>query len=117
MSSRELWVFITHLTEKSEFKKILRDGDWDTDKYLSMHIANELKAYRADFASAHGAKMKPHFIMSPAQEQEKAEEDQQRRDVRSMIMGQLRGEYVPPTRDVSFRTEDKRGIPEGGVHV
>lgn len=116
MSSRELWVFITHLTEKSEFKRALREGDWDTDRYLLMHVANELKAYRADFASAHSAKMKPHFIMSPAQEHEQAEEDQQRRDVRTLIMSQLRGEFIPPPRDVTYRIEDKRGIPEGGVH-
>lgn len=115
MSSRWLWVRIRHLPEDSEFKKALRDGDWDTEKYLSMHIANELKAYRADFASAHQAKMKPNFIQSPAQEREKAVEDQQRRDVRALIMAQLRGEFVPPPRDVAYVIEDKRGLPEGGV--
>lgn len=116
MSSRWLWVRVTHLPEDSEFKKALRDGDWDTGKYLAMHVANELKAYRADFAAAHDAKMKPHFILSPAQQREQDEEDQQRRDVRSLIMAQLRGEFVPPARDVSYVIEDKRGLPGGDIH-
>ena len=116
MSSRWLWVRLQHLPETSAFKTAVREGDWDTDRYLLMHIANELKASRADFAAANGTKTKPQWLVSPRQQQEKADETQLRRDVRGMILGQLRGEYVPPTRDVAFLTEDTRGSAGGDVH-
>jgi hypothetical protein len=104
-----------HLPERSAFKSAVREGDWHSELYLLMHAVNELKYSRADFAAAHGAKMKPTPILSPKQMQEKAEEEQQRRDVRSVIIGQLRGEFTPPPRDVSFvtETENKGGVTHG----
>jgi hypothetical protein len=113
MTSRWLWSRITHLPDDSAFKTALRHGDWHTERYLLMHVANELKSYRADFAAAHEAKMQPQLILSPRQQREKDEEEQQRRDVRSVIMGQLRGEFTPPPRDVAFVIKDKRGGAHG----
>lgn len=104
-SSRWVWTRIIHLPDESQFKAALREGDWSIDRYLLAHVANELKYHRADFARAHGGDMNPQPILSPGQQQEKDAEDQDYRDAREILLGQMRGDYTPPTREVGFIAE------------
>ncbi len=110
VTSQELYAYILHLPEDSATKAVFRDGDWHEDKYLSVRLINELMCYRADFVSSNGGDMKPNLILSPKQLAAKAAERQQYLDLRQMMLAQMRGEFVPPTRDVHFETEDRKGI-------
>jgi hypothetical protein len=77
---------------------------------MMARIANEIMCYRADFASAHGGDMKPSLILSPKQIEAKRAERQQYLDLRQMMLAQMRGEFVPPTRATHFETEDRLGL-------
>jgi hypothetical protein len=103
MSSRELWVFITHLPDLSATKKAMREGDWTEDQYIAARLVNELSFFRADHAAVHAQhKMRPEPIQSPAQRKEKVDNQRRYREVRSMLLAQMKGEYTPPARDVAF---------------
>lgn len=96
------------LPEDSETKKAMREGDWSEQQYMTARLINELAYFRADHAAVHANhKMRVEPIESPAQRAERRKEDQQRRQIHSMLRAQLRGEYTPPPRDVSFVHEDR----------
>ncbi|QIS06755.1 hypothetical protein F5X71_34590 [Nocardia brasiliensis] len=109
LSSQEVFAYIAHLPDESATKTGAREGDWTQERYLTTRLINEFLCYRADFASAHGGDMRPALILSPAQLAAKAAERQQYLDLREMMLAQMRGEYQPPTRTVTFETEDKLG--------
>lgn len=103
MSSRELWVFITHLPDSLATKTAMREGDWTETQYIQARIANELAYFRADHAAVHAEhKMRVDPIESPAQRAERAEKDKAAAGVRSFLRAQLSGEYTPPARGVVF---------------
>lgn len=102
-SSRWVWVRVTHLPDDSATKKAMREGDWTEGQYITARLVNELAFFRADHAAVHAQhKMRPDPIQSPAQRREREEGRRQYREVRSMLLAQMRGEYIPPTRDVAF---------------
>jgi hypothetical protein len=109
VSSQELYAFIVNLPEDSATKTAARDGDWHEDKYLAVRLINELLCYRADFISANGGEFKPNLILSPKQIEAKRAERQQYLDLRTLMLAQMRGEFVPPKRSVRFETEDRKG--------
>lgn len=101
-----MWARIQHLPDRSATAKAKREGDWSDDQYVAARIANTLTYFRADHAAVNGEKMSVEPLESPRQQAERAERDRHRRDVGSMLRAQLRGEYTPPPRAVTFESTD-----------
>ncbi|MBO0879857.1 MAG: hypothetical protein J2P17_05720 [Mycobacterium sp.] len=98
LTSRRMHNLILGLTDRSETKKALRDGDWCEEQYIHARIANELMYSRADFAAAYGGRMDPHPFKSPKQLAEDAEETAAAHKVRDLLRAQVHGEFVPPAQ-------------------
>lgn len=96
------------LPDESATKKAMREGDWTEQQYMTARLINELAYFRADHAAVHANhKMRIDPIESPAQRAERRKEAEERRQMHSMLRAQLRGEYRPPAREVSFTHEDR----------
>lgn len=89
---------ILGLSDDSDTKTALREGDWTEKQYITARIANELMLSRADFATAYGGHMDPHLFKSPKQQAEEAEDMAAARDVRTLIRAQVHGEFVAPAQ-------------------
>lgn len=118
MSSREFMVLVNQLPDKSAFGKARREGDWTEDQYIQADQNNELRRLRYQQASLVGAKMrKPDLLLSPRQRVEKDQDRQFSRDLHDMLVAQMSGKFVPPTRQVSFVTgdaDDRKQLMDGG---
>lgn len=109
-SSRWVLVRLGELPDSSTFKVALRDGDWTEMEHVLARGVTEISYLRADNAALNGQKMRPQPVLSPKQRREKAEELALSHSIHDMIVAQMKGEYTPPKRNVTFVAET--GVPE-----
>jgi hypothetical protein len=87
MDSAELLMLIDGLPDDSLFKTWSdRGGDWTDDQYIAARTANEVALSRAD-----GGGYLPDLIYSPAQLQERADQEIRQAAVRRQGMNELTG--------------------------
>jgi hypothetical protein len=89
MSSRRLLVLVSALPDDSAFAQAVRQGDWSTEEYLRAATVNELRSLRVDQASLQGQKMDMTFVESPRQVEDREDDADEKRQIRSEILRQL----------------------------
>lgn len=73
MSSRRLVLLVKHLPDDSATKRAMAEDPWPLMTHLLVSVVNEQRLARADYAAAHGERVKPHLIPRPSDMSAEAE--------------------------------------------